>query len=156
LDLQPHPEGGYFKEVYRSEQTVPNEALPEGVEGSRPYSTSIYFLITSESFSAFHRIWQDELWHFYEGSAIRLHTISVEGERQSYWIGSKIGEGEVPQLVVKGGHWFAAEVVQPNGYALVGFTVGQGVDFRVFELADRQKLLGSFPKQATVIERLTR
>ncbi len=75
LDLQPHPEGGYYKETYRSQGSISKDALPAMYNGSRNYATGIYFLLTSESFSAFHKINQDEMWHFYEGAPIRLHII---------------------------------------------------------------------------------
>src|SRR5690554_4490747 len=87
LELQPHPEGGYFKETYRSSGEINNESLGIEYKGKRNYSTCIYFLMTTESFSAFHRINQDEIWHFYEGSPIRLHIISEEGNHTTHIIG---------------------------------------------------------------------
>jgi len=65
LGLEPHPEGGYFKETYRSEEEIDEGSLSASFNGKRAVSTCIYFLLTSNDFSAFHRIQQDEIWHFY-------------------------------------------------------------------------------------------
>lgn len=78
LQLQEHPEGGYFKEVYRSNEQIPKNALPDRFAGERSFGTSIYFMLTSDSFSAFHKINQDEIWHFYEGSTIELHMLNFD------------------------------------------------------------------------------
>ena len=155
LNLQPHPEGGYFKETYRSVGDINTDSLDQTYNGKRSYSTCIYFLLTSETFSAFHRIKQDEIWHFYEGATIKLHTISPEGQHSEYKIGRDFSNGEVPQLVVSGGDWFAAEVLGDNTYALVGCTVAPGFDFSDFELPNRIELTSMFPQHQAIIEKLT-
>ena len=154
LDLSPHPEGGYFKETYRSEGWI--KALPPEYSAARNYSTCIYFLLTSEMFSAFHRIHQDEAWHFYEGSSIALHTISPDGQHQEHHIGMDLKKGERPQLMVPGGHWFASKVIDPDSYALVGCTVAPGFDFADFELAKRAALSKQFPQHSELIEAFSR
>ncbi|QYA24677.1 cupin domain-containing protein [Gramella sp. MT6] len=156
LQLEPHPEGGYFKETYRSEGEVNSDSLDSSYKSNRNYSTCIYFLLTSDSFSAFHRIKQDEIWHFYDGSPIRLHTISENGEHNSYVIGRDIFKGEVPQLVVKGGAWFAAEVMHENDFSLVGCTVSPGFSFEDFELPSRKELIAKFPEHKTLITKFTK
>lgn len=100
LNLQPHPEGGYFKETYRSQGSISKENLTLEFSGDRNYSTAIYFMLTSDTFSAFHKINQDEFWHFYKGSPIKLHMISPEGMYTNVWIGNNFEKGEVPQFVV--------------------------------------------------------
>ncbi|NRA93136.1 MAG: cupin domain-containing protein [Psychroserpens sp.] len=155
LDLQPHPEGGYFKETYRSDGRINVDSLGPSYSGSRNYSTCIYFLLTSENFSAFHRIKQDEIWHFYKGSPIVLHTISSEGIYHKQLIGSNFENDEVPQYVVKGGDWFAAEVLDADSYSLVGCTVAPGFSFEDFEMADRSDLTKDFPEHRDIIEKLT-
>jgi len=155
LDLQPHPEGGYFKETYRSTGEIQEDSLGPGYNGKRSYSTCIYFLMTSDNFSAFHRINQDEIWHFYEGSPILLHIISEKGDYSEYRIGRGFSKGEVPQLVVPGNHWFAAEVIEKNSYSLVGCTVAPGFDFADFELPKRKELISKFPEHEELIARLT-
>jgi predicted cupin superfamily sugar epimerase len=155
LDLSPHPEGGYFKETYRSLGEIKEDSLSREYKGSRNYSTCIYFLLTSDSFSAFHRIKQDEIWHFYDGSPIRLHVITPEGIYSNHIIGRNVVAGEIPQFVVTGGCWFAAEVVDKNAHSLVGCTVSPGFSFEDFELKSRTELLALFPNFADVINRLT-
>jgi len=78
LEMLPHPEGVFFKEVYRSEGIIPKEGFQD-FSGDRNFCTSIYFLLTSDNFSAFHRIKQYEIWHFYKGSPLYVHVIDKEG-----------------------------------------------------------------------------
>ena len=155
LDLKPHPEGGYFKETYRSIGEINKDSLNATYNGPRHYSTCIYFLLTSDTFSAFHRIKQDEIWHFYDGATIKLHTISPEGKHSEYKIGRNFSAGEVPQLVVEGGYWFAAEVLGEDTYALVGCTVSPGFDFSDFELPNRKELISKFPQHQDIVTKLT-
>lgn len=171
LQLQPHPEGGYFKEVYRASETIPHHALPSRFQAERHFSTSIYFLLTSTTFSAFHRIQQDELWHFYDGAPLTIHIIDANGTHTSTQLGRHFLAGETPQTVIKAGVWFAACLTEPNthkktklqqkqiddsDYTLVGCTVSPGFDFADFELAERKHLLAQFPQHHTLINALTR
>lgn len=156
LELQPHPEGGYFKETYRSEGFIPKDSLGKAYTGPRNYSTCIYFLLTSDTFSAFHKIQQDEFWHFYKGSSIDLHLISPDGNHSKVVIGNDIENGEIPQFVVPGGYWFGGKVMAKDSYALVGCTVSPGFDFADFTLAEREKLIQEFPQHKGIIEELTR
>ncbi|MDD3686111.1 MAG: cupin domain-containing protein, partial [Bacteroidales bacterium] len=80
LNLQPHPEGGFYRETYRCETVIPQNVLGDNFCGDRNISTCIYFMLVSGNFSAFHRIKQDEFWHFYRGSALLLYMISPEGK----------------------------------------------------------------------------
>lgn len=155
FNLQKHPEGGYFKENYRSDGSIPNSVLGNAYNGNRSYATSIYFLLTSEDFSAFHKINQDEIWHFYKGSTLKLHLISKEGDYSFVMIGNNFKNNEVPQYVVKGGYWFAAEVVEKNSYSFVGCTVSPGFDFKDFVLPQRKILVELYPKHTTLITQLT-
>lgn len=155
LNLLPHPEGGFYKEVYRSEGVIPQANL-QGFDGDRNYCTSIYFLLTSDNFSAFHRIKQDEIWHFYGGSTLYVHIIDADGNYTREEVGMDLKNGEVPQLVVPAGCWFASSVKDENSYSFVGCTVAPGFDFNDFELADRAELSAQFPKHANVIQQLTR
>ncbi|WP_298236887.1 cupin domain-containing protein [uncultured Algibacter sp.] len=156
LQLAPHPEGGFFKEVYRSKEVINKDSLNSDFSSERNYSTSIYFLLTSNSFSAFHRINQDEIWHFYKGSPIKLHIISQEGDYWNVIIGSNIENDELLQYTVLAKHWFAAEVIKNDNYSLVGCTVAPGFDFKDFELANRSKLISIFPQHENIITKLTR
>ena len=156
LKLEPHPEGGYFRETYKSNGEISREHLGPDFNGKRNFSTCIFFLLTSGMFSAFHRIRQDEIWHFYKGIPIRLHMITAEGEYANVLIGNEFDNGEIPQFVVPGGVWFAAETFGENGYSLAGCTVSPGFDFDDFEMADREELLARFPQHRAVIAKFTR
>lgn len=150
LNLQPHPEGGFFKETYRSEiklQTFENN-------GERSLSTGIYFLITSGNFSAFHRIKSDEMWHFYAGSPLTVHIIETDGTYTELNIGLDLVKGQLPQAVVPAEAWFASE--SSGEYSLVGCTVSPGFDFTDFELAYESDLIKLFPSHKELITRLTR
>jgi predicted cupin superfamily sugar epimerase len=156
LDLSPHPEGGYFRETYRSTGAISEAELDGPYEGERNFATSIYFLLHSETFSAFHKIHQDEQWHFYMGEPIKLHVIAPNGD---YWwkdIGIDLSKGEVPQYTVPGGHWFAAEVPTKDSFALTGCTVAPGFDFRDFQMPKQTELINLFPQHINIIKRLTR
>lgn len=155
LNLAPHPEGGFFRETYRSRGEIFNNSLDKDYKGKRNYSTCIYFLLTSDNFSAFHRLIQDEIWHFYDGSPIELHIISDLGVYTKHTIGMDLQKGEVPQFVVPGRSWFAAEVVNQNAYSLIGCTVSPGFSFEDFELKSRNDLIALFPDQKEIISRLT-
>ena len=155
LEMLPHPEGGFFKEVYRSEGIIPKEGLQD-FSGDRNYCTSIYFLLTSDNFSAFHRIKQDEIWHFYKGSPLYVHVIDKEGRYTRHEVGLELEQGQVPQLTVPRGCWFASSVKNENDFSFVGCTVAPGFDFEDFEMADRSKLTAAYPQHKEIIKNLTR
>lgn len=156
LSLKPHPEGGYYREVHRSAGVIPHTALDGTFKGDRNYSTSIYFLLTSATFSAFHRIRQDELWHFYIGSPIHVHIIDDLGNLQTQTVGNDIAAGNHLQLVVPAGCWFASGVTKPDAFSLVGCTVSPGFDFNDFELGTRAQLIRDYPQHADLIKAFTR
>ena len=153
LGLQMHPEGGAFVETYRSPLTI--DCSEMGMQGSRNLATSIYFLLKSEGFSAFHRIQSDEAWHFYTGHPVLILEIDEEGNLQEHVMGNNPENNETFQHVVKAGRWFAAKVIGEEGYSLVGCTVSPGFDFQDFELADRSYLIGLYPNLASIITQLT-
>ena len=156
LQLQPHPEGGFFKETYRSSGTIALKCLPPYFNGERSYATSIYFLLQQGHFSAFHRIASDECWHFYEGGALLIHIIDKQGTYSCIRLGRKTGEGEFFQFVVPAHCWFASEPAPGTEFSLVGCTVSPGFDFADFEMADKKLLSGQFPQYHSVVNRLCR
>jgi predicted cupin superfamily sugar epimerase len=156
LKLEPHPEGGYFRQTYASDIVVAREALPAGFSGPRTASTAIYFLLEGQNFSAFHRLRSDELWHFYAGAPVAVHVIEADGKYSSILLGSDAEVGQQFQAVVPAGRWFASHVADWASWSLVGCTVAPGFDFADFELANRSKLVQSFPEHSALIERLTR
>lgn len=156
LGLQPHPEGGYYGEIYRSPESIPEAALPSRFRGGdRAYGTGIYFLLASGQFSALHRIQSDELWHFYAGSGVVIHVIHPDGSYEQLKLGPHIDQGEQFQCCAPAQTWFGATVTDPESYALVGCTVMPGFDFRDFELGDRQALLALYPHHEQLIYALT-
>lgn len=154
LELIKHPEGGYFREIYRSSEMYfidrPKKAL------KRNASTSIYFLLDGKQVSKFHRLKSDELWHFYEGSTIKLYLINEAGEFSVLLLGKNLSDGEVFQVTISKNSWFAAEVLDKKSFSLIGCTVSPGFDFSDFELASRKKLLDHFPSHKKEIVRFTK
>jgi len=155
LELEKHPEGGYFKEVYRSTGTIPKSHLVPQFEGERNYCTSIYFLLTSEEFSSFHKIKSDELWYFHAGTAIEIYMIDLQGKMDTVKLGTNFEQEEYFQTYVPANTWFAAKLIQKESYALVSCSVAPGFDFIDFELGRREALLAKFPTHEKIIVELT-
>ena len=154
LQLQPHPEGGWYRQTYRAPLTLPHAALP-GHAGDRAASTAIYFLLAGDQFSAFHRLRSDEVWHFYAGSELIVHVIE-HGTYSEILLGNDMQAGQQFQAVVPSGCWFGSSLRHPDTYALVGCTVAPGFDFADFEMAKRAELIAHYPQHRAMIERLTR
>lgn len=153
LHLEPHPEGGYYRQTYKSELEI--DRLP-GFGGPRAAATAIYFLLEGRHFSAFHSLRSDEMWHFYAGSPLVVYVIDPAGEYSSILLGCDPDAGQLFQAVVKAGCWFASHVADWKGWALVGCTVAPGFDFADFELARREELIAKYPQHREVIRKLTR
>jgi uncharacterized protein len=153
LGLQPHPEGGYFRETYRSKEGA--TGLPERYKGSRVFSTAILFLLPAGSKSRLHRLKSDELWHFHLGGPLKVVEISPEGKLTETLMGPELGQGQVFQHAVPAGSWFGAEPVEGTAFSLVGCTVAPGFDFADFEMGERGALARLFPKAEAAIKRLT-
>lgn len=136
----PHPEGGFYREMFRSDAIV---RLSDGRE--RRASTAILYLLPANAWSAWHRVTSDEVWHHYEGAPLRLHRL---GHPEIHLDASQ------PQAVVPAGVWQAAEPL--GGAVLCGCTVSPGFEFEDFEMGDRDRLLRDFPGEAPLIRRLTR
>ena len=154
LQLQPHPEGGYFKETYRSDESIAYEALPKRFTGERNFSTAIYYLLKSGDRSVFHRIKSDECWHFYEGGTLLIYVIENDGNYYCIKLGKDLAAGETFQYVVPANTWFASEPAPGSIFSLAGCTVAPGFDFADFEIANKEFLLSSFPQNAEIINRL--
>lgn len=144
FNLQPHPEGGWYSETYRSETTISDRSL----------LTSIYFLLTSDNVSRFHRIKSDELWYFHQGNAVTVHTLDENGHT-AHQLGNDIENGEQPYLLVKANTIFGSSLDAPESYALVSCAVAPGFDFRDFELFTKEDLLKDYNDCKEIIERLT-
>ncbi len=155
LDLAEHPEGGYFRETYRSDESIGKDALPERFNGTRSFSTAIYFLLKGDQVSHLHRIKSDELWHFYSGSPLTIHVINQHGNYNQINLGRDFDKGEACQAVVKAGTWLGATVDIPDSYSLVGCTLSPGFDFHDFEMGNREELLAKYPRHSLIIRKLT-
>jgi predicted cupin superfamily sugar epimerase len=153
-NLLPHPEGGYFKETYRSVESIPANGLPVRFPTERSLSTAIYFLLLKDLFSAFHRIKSDECWHFYEGDSLNIHVLHLNGGYELIRLGRNREQGEVYQAMVPAGAWFSSETT--GEYSFVGCTVSPGFDFADFELAKAAELISEYPESSQLIERLCR
>ncbi len=147
LGMSAHPEGGWYKETYRSPDRV---TTARGT--TRSACTSILFLLADGVFSAFHRLASDELWHFYRGDPITIEMIGADG-RHAQRI---LGVGNALQAVVPAGVHFASHVDTPGGYALVGCDVAPGFEFADFALTSRSMLTAAYPQFAPLIARYTR
>ncbi len=152
FSLIPHPEGGYYRETYRSGGTIPAGALPPAFGGDRHYSTAIVFLLEKGDISRLHRIRSDEIWHFYGGGPLRLAMISPDGMAGEIILGSDIGAGHHVQYVVPAGVWFGARPCAETAFSLVGCTVAPGFDFADFEMGEKETLKAAFPKGQSCIE----
>ncbi len=149
LGLVPHPEGGFYRETFRS----PLELAT--ARGHRSASTAIYFLLPAGTFSALHRVRSDEVWHHYDGDPLLLHTIDEDGAHVVTRLGADTARGQRPQHVVPAGTWQAA-VPLGERYALCGCTVAPGFDFVDFEMPTRAALIALYPQFREAIEQLTR
>ena len=155
-NLQPHPEGGWYKETYRSSEYIPQDALPERFCGARVFSTAIYFLLEQGNFSAFHRIKADECWHFYAGDPLLIYVIQMDGSLDIIHLGNDINKGQLFQYVVPANCWFASRPATGSSFCFAGCTVAPGFDFADFELADAASLSVLYPQHESIIKELCR
>ena len=154
FNMLPHPEGGFYKETYRSDELIPHGALPQRFVGDRYFSTVIYFLLEKGNFSGFHKIQSDECWHFYAGQALLIYVLHNDSVLQTIRLGNDILNGEVIQAVVPAGCCFASEPAPVSDFSFVGCTVAPGFDFADFELAKAAELVIVFPGYMDLINRL--
>lgn len=147
LALQPHPEGGYFRETYRSAERV---TTARGT--TRSALTMIYFLLYGATFSAFHRLTADETWHFYRGDDLVLDLIDPAGRYDT----RRLSANGPWQAVMPAGTHFAAHCERIDGVTLVGCDVAPGFEFADFHLTTRSMLLAAYPQHAPLIARYTR
>ena len=149
LQLQPHPEGGFFREVFRSPLTL---ALPRG---SRATCTAIWFLLPAGTFSALHRVRSDEVWNHHDGDPLDLHLLDDAGGHRVVRLGHDYGAGETSLAVVPAGVWQAA-VPRGDRFSLCACTVAPGFDFADFQMPPRDVMLRTFPQHLDLVTALTR
>ena len=144
-DLKPHPEGGYFREGYRSEEKTAD---------GRSLSTAIYFLLPAGQKSRLHRIKSDELWHFYLGGPLTVAQILPDGWTESVTLGPDAAAGQLSQHAVSAGCWFGAYPEKGTEFSFVGCTVAPGFEFSDLELGDRAALPKRYPGAKELIKKL--
>lgn len=158
LRLEPHAEGGYFREIIRSGESIPG-GLPSRYVGGRCLYTNIYFMIRGADVSHLHRLASDEMWHFLEGSPTEMAIISPAGKLEIVRLGSNTAAGELFTVLIPHGSWFGASVHSPapniDAYSLISCTVVPGFDYSDFELGAREELLKLFPEHKEIICKLT-
>jgi len=155
LNLEPLPEeGGYYKEVYRSKDFIPQESLPKH-NGKRNYLTSIYYLITPEEFSGLHRVASDEIFHFYKGDPVKMLQISADGKLKEIILGSDLEKDHKIQALVPNGVWQGTKLIEGGKWALLGCNVAPGFEFEDFETGSREELINKFPQYKDSINTYT-
>lgn len=156
LNLIPHPEGGFYREFYRSAHLLSQKALPVGFQNTKNLGSIIYYMLTSKETSSYHKLRSDEIWHFHTGSSFILHLIDSDGLYRKIHLGNRIHLGEVPCFVVPAGVYFGAEVSEENSYALASCTVLPGFSFEDFEMPTADKLMSIFPHLKQEIKQLSK
>ncbi len=157
LGLRPLPnEGGFYRETYRSDDTLARSALPPRYSGDRHFSTAIYYLLTPDSFSAMHRIKSDEVYHFYQGGPVTMLQLHPDGRGEVLVLGSDLAAGHQCQCLAPRGVWQGLFLNPGADYALMGTTVSPGFEFADFELGERSAMIEKFPQYQDLITRLTR
>ena len=154
--LESHPEGGWYKQSYKSNEQIAARALPERFGANKAFSTAIYFLLEKGNFSAFHRIKSDECWHFYAGDPLLIYIIEQTGELKVISLDSDHESGQSFQYVVPANCWFASRPAPESEYCFVGCTVSPGFEFDDFELADASELSTIYPQHKPIIIELCR
>ncbi len=149
LGLEPHPEGGYYKQIFASDVMIDTEQ-----SNQRKMYTSIYFLLRSGEISHLHRLKSDELWYYHGGSSLTVHIINESGEYKEMELGLNLDKGEVPQVLVPKNSIFGSSVKEENTFSLVGCMVAPGFEFEDFELFFQEELINEYPQHEGVIRRL--
>ena len=150
--LVAHPEGGFYKEMYRSKVIIKDA---KGIREKSAY-TSIYYLLAGGDFSSWHRIKSDETWFFHQGCDLLIYFFDNEKHLQSIQLGLT---SMILQATIPGNTWFAAKPIEQTSFSFVSCAVSPGFEFDDFELGDHQTLLGQFggsEKNILALERLTR
>jgi predicted cupin superfamily sugar epimerase len=156
FELIRHPEGGYYREIFRSDVALDHPRIDPAQGARRCGSTLIYFLLAEGDFSAFHRVrFSDEAWHLYAGGPLELHTIDSSQRHTKHLLTSDLASGE-PACVVPAGCWQAARLAPASAWVFCGCTVAPGFDFADFEMPSRADLCAALPAHERIIHELTR
>lgn len=156
LGLKPHPkEGGYFLETYRSSEKISKSDLPERYPCDKNFGTAIYYLLTPGTFSPFHRLPTDELFHFYLGDPVIMIQLHPDGSSNIITLGQDIMNGQQLQVVVPKDSWQGLYLKEGGTFGLMGTTMSPGFDYSDYEEGTREALLEQYPEHFELITRLT-
>jgi predicted cupin superfamily sugar epimerase len=146
LKMIPHPEGGFYREVFRSRIEIFRKSSPDLIQAC----SSIYYLLQGSDYSAFHRLCSDEIWYYHKGEPLHIYELTKTG----LLITHELSDHETGHLsiIIEAGSWFAAAIPSGKEYSLVSCVVAPGFDFSEFELADRDELIRQFPEHRNMIE----
>lgn len=158
LQLEPHPrEGGWFRQTWKAEETIPLTALPsERYSGPRAAGTAIYYLLEPGSFSEMHKLASDEVFHFYLGDAVEMLQLGQDGSGKRVMLGQDVAGGQLLQTVVPQGVWQGTRLIGGGQVALLGCTVSPGFDYADYISGKREELVRGWPEWTEMIEGLTR
>ncbi len=159
FDLKPLPvEGGYFKQTYRANETIPTEALPARYRSDKVFGTAIYFLLTSdpESFSAMHILPSEEIYHFYLGDPVEMLLLYPDSRSERVVLGQDILNRQHVQFVVPRGVWQGSRLIPGGRCALLGTTMAPGFGHQDYVGGERDELIRRYPDRAEFIKELTR
>jgi predicted cupin superfamily sugar epimerase len=158
LHLEPHPrEGGWFRQTWKADETIPLDALPAGrYTGSRSAGTAIYYLLEPDNFSEMHKLASDEVFHFYLGDPVEMLQLWPDGTGKRVVLGRDLGNGELLQTVVPQGVWQGTRLIAGGKVALLGCTVSPGFDYADYASGKREELVQGWPQWAEFVARLTR
>lgn len=156
LELEQHPrEGGWFRQSWKAEETIPAAALPERYGAPRSAGTAIYYLLEPDSFSEMHRLASDEVFHFYLGDPVEMLQLYPDGTGRRVVLGQELSAGQLLQTVVPQGVWQGSRLVEGGRLALLGCTVSPGFDYADYESGERENLVRGWPEWTEQITRLT-
>ncbi|WP_158969343.1 cupin domain-containing protein [Paraglaciecola sp. L3A3] len=155
LELEGHVEGGYFRQTFKAD----NRPMIDTDNGQRVTMTSIYYLLSAESpIGHFHMNQSDIMHYFHAGDPITYSLLQADGSLQTVVMGSDPTQGQVMQMMVKGGVWKASQIPTDGkyGYGLIGEAVSPGFDYKDMQLGETDKLIQQFPQHSELITELSR
>lgn len=158
LDLKPLPwEGGYYRETWRSDVSIPRSSLGDAYSGPRSAGTSIYYMLTLDTVSKMHRLPSPETFHFYMGDPVQMLLLHPDGTDQIITFGQDISVGQLLQYTIPGNTWMGGRLADGHeqGFALMGTTVAPGFDFDDLEMGASDALVADYPAAADTIRSLT-
>lgn len=148
-------EGGYYRELSRSDVTLPTSVLGADFDGPRAMATHIYYMLTPHTRGLMHRLRGEEIYHFYLGDPVRLLLLAPDGHGEQLTLGHDLAAGQRLQVRVPAGWWQGSRVVEGGTFGLMGTTMAPGFDLKDFELGERSALTASHPAWADAIADLT-